>query len=153
MTNPHSAVCTCLALVPPCTRLNKQTRHSGSSLLANTPDLATAPRINKHSHTARLHTLTHTGARCSLTSTEPPPGPSRKHAGYREQPTLGLRLPPSARVRGDLGPPMHMDRPDPGLRACSCRPHACAGGRSLLRTMRLAPRQRGNIQERRGPSG
>nr|KAF6311888.1 hypothetical protein mPipKuh1_009085 [Pipistrellus kuhlii] len=72
MTKPRSAVCTCLALVPPCTRLSKQTRHSGSFLLANTPDLATGPRINKHSHTARLHTLTHTGARRSLTSTEPP---------------------------------------------------------------------------------
>lgn len=43
-------------LVPPCTLLSKQTRLSGSALLANTPDLATTPRINKHSHTARLHT-------------------------------------------------------------------------------------------------
>ena len=41
-------------LVLPCTLLSKQTRHSGSFLLANTPDLATAPRINKHA--ARLRT-------------------------------------------------------------------------------------------------
>ena len=46
------ALVSCLVLA--CTLLSKQTRHSGSSLLANTPDLATAPRINKHA--ARLRT-------------------------------------------------------------------------------------------------
>lgn len=45
----------CLSPVLPCSLLSKQTRHSSTSLLANTSNLAPCPRTNKHTYTLHVH--------------------------------------------------------------------------------------------------